>query len=76
MGKAKKLQRLIVDQDIFGHVIGVHYRGRDAYKTLLGALCTLATYVLVTINLVSLVGAFIDGSNQQEKTQVTTLDPF
>ena len=49
------LQRLIEDQDIFGHVIGVHYRGRNAYKTLLGALCTLATYILITINLVTLV---------------------
>ena len=68
MGKASKLESLIVDQDIFGHVIGVHYRGRDAYKTKLGALCTLATYVLIVINLVTLIGAFIDGSNQQEKT--------
>ena len=63
MGKASKLKSLIVDQDIFGHVIGVHYRGRDAYKTLPGALCTLAYYTFVVINLVTLAEAFFDGSN-------------
>ena len=55
MGKARKLEKLIVDQDIFGHVIGVHYRGRDAFKTRLGAFCTLATYTLIFINLFSLL---------------------
>ena len=62
MGKASKLFSMIVDQDIFGQPIGVHYRGSDAFKTFLGALCTVASYVLILIYLVSLIEAFKDGS--------------
>ena len=47
-----------MDLDMYGHTIGVHYRGRDAYKTKLGALVTLATYVLMTVNMISLFTAF------------------
>ena len=57
-----KIKEFFIDQDIYGHAIGVHYRGRDAYKTCLGSLFTLATYVLMIINLVTLWVAFIDGS--------------
>ena len=63
MGKAKQLERMIINQDIFGHAIGVHYRGDDTFKTRLGALCTIATYVLITVQLVTLIIAFNDGSN-------------
>ena len=49
MGKASKLFSMIVDRDIFGLPIGVHYRGSDAFKSFPGALCTLATYVLIII---------------------------
>ena len=49
MGKTTRLERFLVDLDIFGHAIGVHYRGRDAFKTRLGAFCTIATYVLIAI---------------------------
>ena len=49
MGKARKFERMIINQDIFGHAIGVHYRGDGSFKTRLGALCTIATYVLIAI---------------------------
>ena len=62
MGKASKLFNTIVDQDIFGQPIGVHYRGRDAFKTFLGSLCTLASYVLITVYFVTLIKGFLDGS--------------
>ena len=60
--------------DMYGHVIGVTYRGRDAYKTRLGALVTLVTYILMTINAVSLFIAYQDGSKQEEKVQSTKFD--
>ena len=50
------------------------YRGRDAYKTRLGALVTIAMYVLMTINAVSLLIAFNDGSKQEENVNITTYD--
>ena len=76
MKKANRFERMIVNYDIFGHAIGVHYRGSGAFKTRLGAFCTIVTKVLIIVNLVSLFIAFRDGSNQKEKTQVTTLDRF
>ena len=47
---------------MYGHVIGVHYRGSGSYQTKLGAFVTLATYVLMIINMVTLFIAFKDGS--------------
>ena len=55
MGKAKKLLNKIVEKDIFGHPIGVHYRGSDTFKTFLGSLCTLASYVLIIVYFVTLI---------------------
>ena len=40
---------LLLRLDIFGHKVGVHYRGDDAYRTKFGGLLSLATYVLVLI---------------------------
>ena len=54
----KRIGESFLDLDMYGHAIGVHYRGRDAYKTKLGALVTLATYVLMTVNMVTLLTAF------------------
>lgn len=58
-----RLEEIIVGQDMYGHVIGVHYKGSGSYQTKLGALVTLATYVLMTVNMVTLYMAFQDGSN-------------
>ena len=40
--------------DIFGHSVGVTYKGDGALKTRLGAFMTLAAYVLITINFANL----------------------
>ena len=63
-----------VNQDIYGHAIGVNYRGSGTYKTKMGAFCTLATYVLIFVNLIMLVIAFNDGSMQNETLQRLELD--
>ena len=65
---------MFVDLDMYGQAIGVTYRGRDAYKTRFGAFVTLATYILMTINAVSLFIAFGDGSKQEEKVHSTKFD--
>ena len=56
-----RLKSMFVDLDMYGHKIGVSYRGREAYKTRLGAFVTLATYILMTVNALSLLTAFIIG---------------
>ena len=76
MVKASRLIQFIVDRDIFGQPIGVHYRGSSAYKTFLGSICTLGAYALMIMQLILLITVFIDGSNQTEKTQVNALDRF
>ena len=63
MGKGSRIYDFIVDQDIYGHAIGVHYRGGTSYKTFLGSICTLGAYSLMIMQLVLLVTVFIDGSN-------------
>ena len=53
---------LLVRLDIFGHNVGVHYKGEDAYKTKFGGLLTLVTYVLVIIQTLNLFTDFFDNS--------------
>ena len=57
---------LLLRLDFFGHKVGVHYRGEDAYKTKFGGLLSLATCVLVTIQTSNLFSDFADNSAQTE----------
>ena len=54
----------------------MNYHGSDEYKTNLGSLCTIASYVVILLNLLLLVIAFEDKSKQEEKTQLTLIDRF
>ena len=66
----------LVDQDIYGHQIGINYKGSGAYKTKLGAFFTLATYVLMCINLITLMQDFVSNERQDEKNTEVYLDRF
>ena len=57
-----KLEEFLVNQDVFGHKIGVHYRGKDTYQTRLGAFLTIVTYSLMFANFIALFGDFLEGS--------------
>ena len=48
----------IVSGDIYGHPIGVNYKGSDTYRTKLGALFTIVAYVLVFLNFIAISVAF------------------
>ena len=48
--------------DIYGHKISVNYRGGGAFKTKLGGLVSLATFVLIIVNTVNLITQFVDRS--------------
>ena len=48
----------IVSGDIYGHPIGVNYKGSDTYRTKLGALFTITAYVLVFLNFIAISVAF------------------
>ena len=66
----------MVSRDQYGHPISINYRGSDSYQTKLGALCTLATQILILIYTINLVIGFRNNSLQEEKTQTTTVDLF
>ena len=70
----RSIENYFVGWDIFGYKIGVHFKGKGSYQTRLGALLTLAVYVLMLANLFQLVTAFIDGSRQRVKTDVRFVD--
>lgn len=53
-----KIGSYFLGLDIFGHPIGVHYRGRSVYQTKLGALCTILSYALMLVNTVTLFNEF------------------
>ena len=57
-------------------MITVNYKGSDAYRTKLGAICTIMTYVLILINGISLVEGFLNGSKQSESAQTLFYDRF
>ena len=48
--------------DIFGHPIGVNYKGSPTFQTKMGAFFTMAVYSVILINLAMLIKEFIDGS--------------
>ena len=54
------IDNLLEGFDIFGHQVGVSYKGEGAVKTCLGGFMTIGTYVLLSINLMYLVMDFKD----------------
>ena len=66
----------LVSKDVYGHPVGVNYRGSGTYQTSLGAFCTLALYVLATVNSIILFQAFLDNSKQEEKSAIQRIDKY
>ena len=64
-----KIANFLTGFDIYGHGIGVHHDGSGAYKTRLGAFLTLATFIVMIVNMTNLSIAFYTGSDQSEKAQ-------
>lgn len=42
-----KVVDFLVARDMYGHAVGLNYRGSDNYQTKVGAIFTLVTYVLM-----------------------------
>ena len=76
MAFKRNIEKLIVGQDIYGHAVSVHYRGSDYFRTRIGAIFTMVTYVLIAINTIQLIIAFSNGSKQQASSQVYLKDRY
>ena len=72
----KNLKEFVLDQDIYGHPISVHFKGKNTYNTWLGVLCTLMVNAIVFKSFLVLGGGFIDGSRQDEKVNTEKYDRF
>ena len=44
--------------DLYGHPIGVHYRGSGTHNTKCGSFMTLVTFVLICINIAEIANKF------------------
>ena len=66
--------KFFIERDIFGKPITVLYNGSEAYKTKLGAVCTILVILLSLVNIIILTKGFLDSSNQKESTQFLRLD--
>ena len=71
---SEKFSKCLMQLDVFGHPISVHYAGEDRYRTRLGALISLCVFSLILFNFVNLATVFLDGSRQEEKTNVLSFD--
>ena len=65
-----------VSLDIFGHPVGVNYKGSGVYKTKLGAFVTLVTQSLMIFNLITASIAFFNRSRQVEVYQASQFERF
>ena len=76
MGKSNRVVEWLVNWDMYGHPIGVSYKGGDAFKSKLGSLCSIVMYCVMFANFVTILQAFNDGSKQDESSQITVKDRF
>ena len=51
---ARGFSKFLIERDIYGLPITVNYKGSDVYKTRMGATCTLLTYALLLVNMITL----------------------
>ena len=68
--------QLLVQQDIYGHAIGLHYKGADSYRTRVGAIVTIITYAFALFYLVQRITEFNDKSTQVENVNTVMTDMF
>ena len=55
--------------DVFGHNLGVSYKGRGSYTTVAGTICTLIVSIFILLNLVTLSTEYANGSYTEETTR-------
>ena len=60
----------MLDQDIYGYKIEVHYKGKSSYNTWLGLICTIIVYGIVFQSMIALGMSFLDFSRQEEKVRI------
>ena len=70
----KKLEAFVLDRDIYGHKIEVHYQGKSSYNTWLGFACSVFIYGIVFQSMIVLGTDFINFSRQEENINIEKFD--
>ena len=70
------LSQRISSLDLYGHTVGVNFKGRGTFGTCLGGVCTTLTWILLTYHFTILLIAFYTGSKQNEKFSIAFFDRF
>ena len=70
----EKVKEFLLERDIYGHQIGVHFQGKSSYNTWLGFFCTLFIYGIVFQSMVVMGTDFINFSRQDEKVNIEKID--
>ena len=72
----KRFDEFFVKLDIFGHPVGVLYRGKDRYRTRCGSIFTIATYMLILMNSIKLLLQWYSGNKLEFSTSFVNYDRF
>ena len=57
-----RFREWLTENDFYGHHVTVNFHGSDTYKTKIGGVVSISTYILMILNFAMLLTAFIDGS--------------
>ena len=60
--------------DIYGHPIGVLYKGNTSYNSLVGSVFTLITTVIVLAYSVAILAETIAHTNQEQTSRSIVMD--
>ena len=64
------------DKDVFGQSVTVSYKGSDQLKTIVGSFATIATYILILFNALTLFTNFMNSELAQTSTSTVQFDRF
>ena len=70
----KRFSAALKSIDIYGHPIGVHYKGNSTYQTKLGSFVTLMSFVIVTVYAVIIAIDLHTGESQDESSRAIKVD--
>ena len=71
-----KLSTRLSNLDIYGEPVGVNFKGKARFKTWLGGICSLVTWILLLYNFTTLLIAYNSGSRRDEKFSIAYYDRF
>ena len=74
MFKFCKIKQYLLNQDIYGHKIGVHFQGKPSYNTWIGLICTCLFYGVVLQSAIMMSRDFMSDSRQDEKVNIEKFD--